>query len=368
MAFAVLALPGAVTLFAALPAAAAQVTAGCAICHVDVVDDVAQSGHANAPLDCITCHGRSQAHIEDENNTVKPDRIYPRDRVDAHCGACHPCTRTHRREPPRRVCTECHGKHADFPAARSAVLTRSRDGSIAIRSAHFAGQTFGLALPESLWEDGGQRVWPRSSPARPTWQPGRKPSSLVAGRQVDGIMRWTASAVPHDERVHVRIEVSNLSQRTWARIAAVTALRFDRAPALADLDLARTLINVGGDFMAIAETDRSWGKPRHNAYLVDAPLTPTAVRMLRPWTIRHERPDVGLICATSTDGDRLVGLAWEAAHSVAHSAEPGHARLHVTTLLRDIAPGETAVARGSVYLGQATPEDWLSALAAPYRP
>ena len=89
---------------------------GCQICHVDIVDKLRGTRHERAAIGCITCHGRSRAHVEDENNEVKPDRVLKGFDIDEHCNACHldtcPQTQTRRHHKPPRTCAACHDVHA----------------------------------------------------------------------------------------------------------------------------------------------------------------------------------------------------------------------------------------------------------------
>ena len=61
----------------------------------------------------------------DENNTTPPERMYPREKIDASCRECHedhdvPARKVlavflercpHDVEPKSVVCTDCHGQH-----------------------------------------------------------------------------------------------------------------------------------------------------------------------------------------------------------------------------------------------------------------
>jgi len=97
------------------PAEAESVAAnpfgGCDMCHIDVADEVVGTRHQAKGVGCVKCHGRSLAHVRDENNEVKPDRVFPRNRIDAFCSTCHKCSRPAAAKPGRKVCTDCHGTH-----------------------------------------------------------------------------------------------------------------------------------------------------------------------------------------------------------------------------------------------------------------
>ena len=92
---------------------------GCTICHVDVADELAGALHQKkAGIACVTCHGHSKGHVQDENNEVKPDRVFARHQIDPLCDGCHfeSChhAETNKRLPAgtkRRTCADCHGAH-----------------------------------------------------------------------------------------------------------------------------------------------------------------------------------------------------------------------------------------------------------------
>ena len=88
---------------------------GCGLCHVDVVDELAGTEHAAYRIACIHCHGRSKAHLADENNEVKPDRVWTKKTVDVLCASCHRCERPQpalTASPTKpRTCADCHGAH-----------------------------------------------------------------------------------------------------------------------------------------------------------------------------------------------------------------------------------------------------------------
>ena len=87
--------------------------AGCTMCHVDIEDAYVESKHYAKKVSCIKCHGKSEGHLADENNEVKPDRMFTRKNTDAFCEECHECDREPLEPPPskHKICTECHGAH-----------------------------------------------------------------------------------------------------------------------------------------------------------------------------------------------------------------------------------------------------------------
>ncbi len=98
--------------------------AACYVCHIPFVKEDLSSTHLEGRVTCITCHGLSAAHANDENiGATPPDVRFRRDQVDPLCWRCHPRHDAPAREvigrflerglPPKSapVCTACHGRH-----------------------------------------------------------------------------------------------------------------------------------------------------------------------------------------------------------------------------------------------------------------
>jgi hypothetical protein len=97
----------------------------CFVCHVNYMQEELAVRHAQANMGCATCHGPSDAHIADESwasggNGTAPDVMYPKDKINPSCMACHPREKidTPQHEPffsetagEKKVCTDCHGSH-----------------------------------------------------------------------------------------------------------------------------------------------------------------------------------------------------------------------------------------------------------------
>ncbi len=103
----------------------------CFVCHANYLDEKIAVTHAHAGIGCARCHGDSDAHIADESwasggNGTAPEIMYPKDRINPSCMACHPRstidTADHKplfAEPAAaKVCTDCHGDHR-LPVRRS---------------------------------------------------------------------------------------------------------------------------------------------------------------------------------------------------------------------------------------------------------
>jgi formate-dependent nitrite reductase cytochrome c552 subunit len=97
----------------------------CFVCHANFRKEELASSHAANGVGCVSCHGRSTNHRNDEANVIPPDIMFPTETLDASCARCH---EGHDVEPRRvverflaktsgrmelksLVCTNCHGEH-----------------------------------------------------------------------------------------------------------------------------------------------------------------------------------------------------------------------------------------------------------------
>jgi len=97
----------------------------CYVCHGNYQDEPLAQWHAAANVGCITCHGVSTAHRNDEDHRTPPDIMYAAADIDRACGKCHathdaPAKKVLARwqekcpaktNPGDVVCTDCHVEH-----------------------------------------------------------------------------------------------------------------------------------------------------------------------------------------------------------------------------------------------------------------
>lgn len=98
----------------------------CSRCHVAQVLEWSISGHPRAATGCEECHGPSKAHVIDERNQVKPDKMPLGVAIAGLCQSCHTqgCPKTER----RASCESCHDPHALFhPKATNRPAPGSED-------------------------------------------------------------------------------------------------------------------------------------------------------------------------------------------------------------------------------------------------
>ena len=97
----------------------------CYVCHGNYQEESLAQTHAYAGVGCMECHGSSEDHRGDEENTTPPDRMFPAEDINPFCRRCHEehdvapekvVARWQERRPDKEldrepVCTDCHGEH-----------------------------------------------------------------------------------------------------------------------------------------------------------------------------------------------------------------------------------------------------------------
>ena len=105
----------------------------CLVCHLDFDEEELALQHEIFGIGCERCHGESRRHRSDEANVTPPEIMYPKERINPSCMACHPRQDIRDRkdhqpileaglsafeeatpvgENAKKYCTDCHGsKH-----------------------------------------------------------------------------------------------------------------------------------------------------------------------------------------------------------------------------------------------------------------
>ncbi len=83
----------------------------CVRCHIVSVLEWGISGHRQAATTCQSCHGRSEGHVANERNEIKPQRL-PRgaDIAGQLCLTCHQSGCPESKQ--LQTCQQCHHVHA----------------------------------------------------------------------------------------------------------------------------------------------------------------------------------------------------------------------------------------------------------------
>jgi len=97
----------------------------CLVCHGNFEEEELVVSHAIEDVGCADCHGASEAHADDEDHIIPPDKMFDRTDVDKMCATCHdmhdaPARKVIARwqercqgkiDPSDIACTDCHYEH-----------------------------------------------------------------------------------------------------------------------------------------------------------------------------------------------------------------------------------------------------------------
>jgi len=87
------------------------------VCHYDFHDEQLVVKHLAKQVGCVTCHGRSKDHEQDEEHLTAPDQMFALEDIIAFCDTCHSTRAKCPFKTPTayslgdKTCTSCHGKH-----------------------------------------------------------------------------------------------------------------------------------------------------------------------------------------------------------------------------------------------------------------
>jgi formylglycine-generating enzyme required for sulfatase activity len=107
----------------------------CARCHVISVVEWSISKHPQAGADCVACHGKSEGHVIDERNNIKPEHIPHGEAIAGMCASCHGdgCPKTRN----KASCQKCHHYHALVNPEQPAVAKDDHYEELAARWARY---------------------------------------------------------------------------------------------------------------------------------------------------------------------------------------------------------------------------------------
>lgn len=92
----------------------------CHVCHINYADEELAVLHARVNISCEQCHGPSDAHCSDEDNVMPAEIMYPLEKINPSCLACHPWDKIDIQPheslfegtaTEKKYCTDCHGEH-----------------------------------------------------------------------------------------------------------------------------------------------------------------------------------------------------------------------------------------------------------------
>ncbi len=116
----------------------------CLVCHGNFEEEPLVVTHAKEDVGCADCHGASEAHADDEDHVIPPEKMFGRADVDKMCATCHdmhdvPAKKVVARwqercanitDSRKIACTDCHFQHR---MATRTVWWDRKTGKLVIR-------------------------------------------------------------------------------------------------------------------------------------------------------------------------------------------------------------------------------------------
>jgi hypothetical protein len=119
----------------------------CYVCHKNYDGEPLVMKHGAFEIGCVACHGESDDHRNDEENTTPPERMFALEDVDKMCSTM--CHETHeasakdviarwrdrcpeKTNPDEIACTDCHFRHR---LARRTVRWNKKTGELIVEAA-----------------------------------------------------------------------------------------------------------------------------------------------------------------------------------------------------------------------------------------
>ena len=156
-----------------------------------------------------------------------------------------------------------------------------------------------------------------------------------------GVLTLEARITPVEEGVQLSLEIGNASRDVWEKVRACVCVQFHAAPDFYDPERKRTFYLSGGQLRTLEGPYRDpgfYGPGQHPGY---------------------PQADASFIGINSEDGRHVVALWWQEGQQVFGNAHRATLCVHTDPAFQDIAPGESAIREGRLYLMQGTQEDAL---------
>lgn len=215
-----------------------------------------------------------------------------------------------------------------------------REQTIAFKIDELPNQVFKIVIPEIITDTKEALIeWNHKVPQ---WDVGPYHASWHC--EVAGVIQMTATVVFGREVIEARVEVSNLSDRTWELANAFTCFAFYKAPMFDNPELDRIKLAVDGQWRSVAElfAEADPGSGPYTFFRVKGGPNPCDIVLgQRVNQFHRQMADYGAACVVSKDGKWVAG---------AYSDRPAYLFcnrrercIHANPFYDPIGPGETAV-------------------------
>lgn len=192
--------------------------------------------------------------------------------------------------------------------------------------------------------------------SEPKWEIDARGRASYEAELENGIVFGGSLAPRDDGTVECEFHLRNGSAVDLRNLNTQLCLVFRDAPGFADKKLVRTYVHSDGGLLRVSEAHP---EPSTQA---PPPWPVFAVKGLKPlvpgkhrWYVPAEAVDAPFIATESTDGGKLVGIAWENTWKVMSNTQGPC--IHADPVIPACAAGESASVRGKIYFFQGTAEE-----------
>ncbi|MBI4578932.1 MAG: hypothetical protein HY718_04465 [Planctomycetes bacterium] len=222
------------------------------------------------------------------------------------------------------------------------------------------GQVFKLVIPEIITDE--QEILIPWSQDVPAWDIGPNRAAWTCERP--GIVRMAAAVLFDDGLIEARVEITNLSSRTWHLANAFTCFAFYEAPRFDNPELDRMFFPVEGRWRSVADlfAEKSPGDGPYTFFPVRG--GPRIRDMMVVRLVKQTHPqmiDAGAGCVVSTDGEWVAGISCE--HPAYVFCNRKERCLHANPVFDDAEPGATARASSYVRIMRGGVAEFARAIA-----
>jgi len=215
-----------------------------------------------------------------------------------------------------------------------------REQTIAFEIDELPNQVFKIVIPEIITDT--QEALIEWNHKVPEWDVG--PTHANWRCEVAGVIRMKAMIDFGQEVIEARLEMTNLSEKTWELANAFTCFAFYQAPMFNNPELDRMMFPVDGQWRSVADlfAEADPGPGPYTFFKVAGGPNPYDMVVVQRVDQLHRRiVDYGAACVVSKDGEWVAG---------AYSARPAYVFcnrrdgcVHANPYYDPIGPGEMAV-------------------------
>ncbi len=173
-------------------------------------------------------------------------------------------------------------------------------------------------------------------------------------------IRYRVTLRPACDGIAVRVDATNISDRTFHNVTVYPCLGHPDAP-YQDPELQRTFIPTAAGLTPVGQLARGSVDPRRTHFRVEGEPAMPFVNTPFWGEPRPTRATRGVILRTRDDGRFTLATTWDRVIELFYNADSHHC-IHAVASFGDLAPGASSVLHGRIVLMEGSPEQSLGVL------